>query len=274
MTKKQKIIFLHIPKTAGLSMTEVIANEYKRKNMFYINLLNTQEFIELSLQEKEKIHMVLGHQIFGMHEYFSNDAKYITLLRNPINRVISTYYYIKRRPQNKFYDKIHSENISLKDFVKNDDYFKQVFNGQTKLIAGLDKGIAKKHVSENTYNKAIENLDKHFVVVGLTERFDEYMLMLKNELNWSYPFYVRQNVAKKIEKPAEVSTEIKKIIAEKNEYDIKLYNYVKENYQKKIDKDKKKYEKQLKTFAFLNYIYKPYKISKQTAKKTLKRFRK
>jgi len=257
MKQKQKIIFLHLPKTAGSSLKTVFENQYKPSEI--INVYSPEE--EKIMQEKkEEIAIVSGHFPFGLHNKYYSDAKYITILRDPVERVISLYYFIKRTPTNQFHEKINSENISLKDFVLNDEMLKEVYNLQTKFIAGLNGYVSEEMITMETYNKAVQNIENHFIVTGLTERFDETILMMKNELNWSYPVYIKQNVAKKKEKP-EVSDEIRKLIIERNEYDIKLYDYVKENFEKKIYLNKEKYEKQLKKFAFFNYIYKVYKVA-------------
>ena len=44
---------------------------------------------------------------------------------------------------------------------------------------------------------ALDNLDKYFVVAGITERYNESLLVLKNELQWNSPFYSIANKSKK-----------------------------------------------------------------------------
>ena len=182
------------------------------------------------------------------------------------------YHFVKRIPDNKYYKKITEENISLKEFVLNDEYFRPVYNAQTKLIAGLNTTALKEEVSEKTLITAKENIDKYFIVSGLTERFDESILLMKNELGWSYPTYVKKNVTKKKEKKSEISDEIKQLIIERNQYDIALYNYVTEKFDKTIDENKEFMEKELKKFRLKNRRIRSYLKFKQGTKEILRNF--
>jgi len=268
---QQKIIFLHIPKTAGTSMNTIIWNQYKSSTIFHVNSISHgKDMINKLVQTKDSTNVVVGHYSFGLHNYLDTNAKYITLLRNPIDRVISIYYYIKRDTKNKDYKKIVGENISLKEFILNDEYFTQVYNSQTKLIAGVAICALKEKITEQTFITAKENLDKYFLVAGLTERFDETILMMKKELNWSYPVFVKQNITKKSDKKAVITEELKQLIIERNEYDIKLYNYVTEKFNERIETNKEFMEKEMAKFKLKNKRIKPYLIFKQFSKKKLK----
>ena len=70
------------------------------------------------------------------------------------------------------------------------------------------------------------------------------------------PVYIRKNITK--EKHTNISDEIKQLIAERNIFDIKLYNYVTEVFNNKIEENAEKIEKQLRTLHFRNSLYKTY----------------
>jgi hypothetical protein len=80
--------------------------------------------------------------------------------------------------------------------------------------------------SEKDLEKAKDNLRNHFSVVGITERFDETVTLLKQKFNWSqdisaYPKNV--NTDKKISGPLPETTI--RTIQQRNLYDIELYQY-------------------------------------------------
>lgn len=71
-------------------------------------------------------------------------------------------------------------------------------NGMTRLIAGseTDLFINRTPIGECTNDLlelAIANLNSHFSVVGITERFDESFLLLCHLMGWSNTYYLSKN---------------------------------------------------------------------------------
>src|SRR5437667_105406 len=66
-------------------------------------------------------------------------------------------------------------------------------NDQTRQLAGKC-GIPKARTSaEEMLRIAKRNLTEHFTVVGVTEKFDRSLLLMKRCLGWGRPFYVSDN---------------------------------------------------------------------------------
>ena len=136
---------------------------------------------------------------FGAHQYFKcGDLNYITILRNPVERIISHYYYIKRNPDHYLYRKITDHNYAVDDIIKN-KLSTEFDNGQTRLLAsdfaGIDDQAVFGKVDDLMYQKTINNIDKHFMGVYISELFDESVLLLKKQLGWEKnPFYKKRNV--------------------------------------------------------------------------------
>ena len=81
---------------------------------------------------------------------------------------------------------------------------------------------------------AKKNIEQHFSVVGLMERFDESLMLLKQHLGWKIPFYQPQNVNKK-RPQEEADREVIKVIERTNELDLLLYEYVKERFEQQVE---------------------------------------
>ncbi|UZW65149.1 hypothetical protein OC195_13080 [Priestia flexa] len=83
-------------------------------------------------------------------------------------------------------------------------------------------------------DEAIENIEKYFSIVGVTNRFNESIYLMKKEFGWEDLSYQKVNVTKKRPSLKEVPTDIIQKIKEKNELDIKLYEYVNKRLSKQV----------------------------------------
>lgn len=231
---KNPIIFLHIPKTAGSTFKQILRNEYPENKRFEIvvrdKALMTDEFLQLPSDKKESLDLLYGHMEFGLHQKFQKEVKYITFLRDPVSRVISNYYYLLRTPYHPYYDTVIKNKLSLKDYIEQ-DINPSLNNGYIKFLSGQNE------VTENAYQQVIENLENHFAVIGITEQFDESILIMKEVLKWkSTPLYFRQNVSKNKKSGKEDYNELKDLILSKNSFDARLYNFAVEKFnQQKTD---------------------------------------
>jgi hypothetical protein len=182
--------------------------------------LNTGDFISLPSYERDKLKLLKGHQEFGLHNYFTKKSEYITFLRDPIERIISYFFYFKRRPNHRLYKlNLFNDEMSLYDFVtkvKAGD----INNGQIRFISG----IADK--KEFMLEKAIENIERHFSFVGTLEKFDESLIILQKMYNWSSPYYKISNKTEGRPKLSIIDNKTVEAIKNLNSEDIYLYNLI------------------------------------------------
>lgn len=225
----QNLIFLHLPKTAGSTLHSFLQRHYPKESTFTIRVinnteLNTNNFLELSYEEKQKIKLLKGHMNFGLHSNMPNPSKYITFIRKPEDRIISFYYYVLNSKNHRLKASLSKKNITLKEFVTelND---KDLNNGQIRYISGIDD------TEEKMLEKALDNIENHFSFVGLQEKFDESLLLLSNIYHWGIPFYKSLNKTKNRVQLNEVDIETKNLIHELNKGDNMLY----ETIEKKIN---------------------------------------
>ncbi|NJM99220.1 MAG: sulfotransferase family protein [Phormidesmis sp. RL_2_1] len=168
---------------------------------------------------------IKGHMYFGLHQYLNEPSRYITFIRNPVKRVISLYRYLRQSTHHKQHTL--AANKSLAEFVVDCSLHN---NGQTRFLAGgklLDS-------PELLLARAQENLHNHFTVVGLTERFDESLVLFKQHLNWAnFPTYTQENVSDK-GKSNMVDGKTLALIEKYNAADILLYQYAETLFEQQI----------------------------------------
>ena len=257
--QEQSLIFLHVPKAAGSTFYKIIERQYKPNSIFSIDGQRVRESIDefkkLPVAQREEIRVLKGHMYFGLHELLPQPSTYITILRDPVERIISHYYYVLRSPNHYLYNKVTSQHMSLKDYVCS-GISTELDNGQTRLLSGLEQTVfGWEECSTKVLELAKQNIKNHFAVVGLSERFDETLILLQKAFAYKIPFYVQENVTKNRPLKENISQDTLKFIEKYNELDIELYKYAKNNFENIITQQNTYFERELKVFKLLNKLY-------------------
>lgn len=249
--QEEILIFLHIMKAGGTTLNGIINQQYPRNSIFRINGINSRNDIQmLPKGRREKIKLIRGHFAFGLHYFIDCPATYFTMMRDPIERFVSLYYYIQRDPQRKV------EGLSLEDFIVSRS--QQEGNIQTKMLCGLTptrEGRSK----ENVLEIAKDNLDKHFSSVGILERFEESLVLFRKKFDWNFPLYLQQNKTTRKNKEAkDLSKEFLMILEESNAMDIELYKYASQKFQEEVERLGESFEQELRLQQHFNSLYQPF----------------
>jgi hypothetical protein len=171
------IIFVHIPKAAGTTLHRIIEQHYPRQNVYSTNpsLLNPEASIEhfkqLPLERRAQIRMLKGHLPFGLHDYLPGPTTYFTLLREPVDRVVSFYYYVRQSTQHYLHEQVLARDLTLQQYIasclttSNDNF-------QVRLLSGAHHEVPYGQCTPAMLETAKRHLQEHFSVVGLSEQFD------------------------------------------------------------------------------------------------------
>lgn len=252
------LIFLHLPKTAGSTLHKIIERQYKSKSIYSIDNFRTQEsaaeFKSLPEAQRSEIQVLKGHMRFGLHEYLPQPSSYITILREPVDRVISHYYYVLRKPNHYLYEQVTSKNMTLKDYVSS-GITRELDNSQTRLLSSIAADIPFGKCSPDVLESAKKNLEEHFAVIGLADKFDETLILLKRAFNWKTPFYIKANITKNRPLKEDISQETLEVIKKYNELDTELFNYAKQKFEEQINQLGKSFEMEMAQLNLLNRIY-------------------
>ncbi len=274
MSSANTVIFLHIPKTAGTTLNQILQRQYPRQTAFFMGAnaqASIDQYKDLDTERKSDIRLIAGHMSFGFHRFVPNPALYFTFLRDPIKRVLSFYRYVMNSEQHYLNYAVVNELGGLRPFM-NSGITKMVDNGQTRLISGAWLEPDYGEVNAELFEKARDNLQRHFKVVGLTEQFDTALLLLQESFGWREIHYVRQNVGKSSERQKQVSDAEVEVIQSFNRWDIALYAFAEELFLKQVENSGPDFQRRLEAFRKKNQRYQRYKAPMEQAARRLRQF--
>lgn len=216
----ESVIFLHLPKTAGTTLNRLIEWEYPISEIYSIDPVfdewSAAHLRKRSPDRLQKIRIFKGHMRFGLHEILPQPATYITVLRDPVDRMLSAYYFMRNYKLHPLYWKFRRENWTLEDFVRRSPR-KDV---QCKILAGAEY---REPCTADICERAKENLLRYFSVVGLSERFEESLALMKLRFGWKLQRYSSFNVTRARPRKADIPQSTLDFIEETNSFDVSLY---------------------------------------------------
>lgn len=210
------LVFIHINKTAGRTVRYILRSSFGVRHCeaepWQARRSSNRPFSAHDLKLSRKIYPRLesigGHRVTGYVDLLENDTefKYFAFMRDPVKTCASRFQYnIQYRGK---------EDLDFEEWIQRD----WTRNSQTKLIAG-----------SADVDSAIRIIKEKNIFIGLTERFDESMVLLKglraNNLNISYR---RVNVASdnSIAQRILSNENTRQMLIEANRVDQELYDYV------------------------------------------------
>lgn len=200
------------------------------------------------LLPRQDLRAVLGHFLFGIHKRLTRPATYITMLRHPVERILSLYYF-EKLVEAKFgaHQGIRMPaETTLESFVESPP-FQEVDNGQTRRISGLWPEIGG--CTKAMVKQAKDNLRSHFAVVGITERFDESLVLLKQVFSWNKDvFYYPMNTNPNRTTTTTESQDVIDMILARNVFDYELYQFAVEWMESAVSRCGAAFQEQLEDF--------------------------
>jgi len=267
---KKLILFAHIPKTAGMTFWTIIKQNYQTPNCYYYDIRRDLDKTARTINQSTEIEIAMGHFGFGFHHLLNQPHTYLTMLREPIQRTISDYYYYQQSEMaiNKYNPPLTWEefcprmanNIMTRFYAGIEFACIKKFNSFAKLRVAKIQNSSKlkdyyNHSPAELLTLAKNNLKENFDYIGIVERFDESLLLLKQKFNWKHLNYVQRNIGhKKIEK-MNLDQEKINYITKYNQLDIELYKYARKLFNEQIDKQDKIFTQELRALQKSNQRY-------------------
>jgi hypothetical protein len=241
MNTPDTLIFLHIPKTAGTTVSVVLKGWYSPHELFHIrsgehsaaprfstNFGPETHFRSLLSDERAQYRCIMGHTKFGLHEVVPGRAKYFTLLRNPLERYISQVAQYNRMIRGGEFGP-ESQPVSLYEFRSLKSL--QFTNPQTRWLTGLSGEKFLRRDDSSLLQQAKDNVDQWFSVVGVVEQIEMSLAVLAYNCGRTMPSIKRENSSTERPSIEDFTASQLQEFEENNRLDKELWQFASERLQ-------------------------------------------
>jgi hypothetical protein len=234
-----KLVFIHIGKTAGTSIKNVLAKQFSRSEVCPAE--HFFQFEALSAAEKAQYRLFQGHLGWDQAQELGNH--YMTFLRNPTERYLSLYYYWRwldrSKPEHALPEGDGRRELgldvakqhSLEEFLELDDrrVLSDTQNTQVWQLA-FDHGPARRQHADLSEDELLATAIRHteeMAFVGIVEDMPRSLALLDQTFDWNLPRKApRHNQTPDRPSAEDLPMAIKRKIRSRTELDWELYSSV------------------------------------------------
>jgi hypothetical protein len=233
------LIFIHIPKTGGTTLQAVLERECPAGTVFDFggdsSRLATDRFRRLPKSTRAGFRVVAGHVGFGVHRYLPQPFTYVTVLRHPVDRIMSHYFYVLRRSEHYLHEQVTAGRMSLVDYALSDLSPVELDNGQVRMLSATGGVISEERMTEHHLMAAKEHLWSYFSVVGGLEQMGAILYLLQRQFRLRSALTGRLKVTRGRRPMCSLSAGDFKRIKDRNFLDYQLYSYARNLLQTQLD---------------------------------------
>jgi hypothetical protein len=266
---------MHIPKTGGTSLNSLVQHGLPSDEVVDTTVIGSDLRNGLGLATYDSCQQLLasyapehlrcvryvsGHLPMGLHRAFDRPSKYFTIIRHPIDRAISSFFFLIQ--QNKPYLK-DGRVLTLEEYaatrcdVRLCNYQVRVVSGCSELVGerigqGMQTpggSVERRHLEE-----AKRNIEKYFLAAAPLENMTELALLLRRIYGWPMRRLLTEYKNRTRQRPRvhQVSPQVIRIMEECNSYDLELYEWVRKRFAAQLQQFEPELSKDLRAFAMVS----------------------
>ena len=139
--RPKPVLFLHIPKTGGSSFLTALGNVFGERRVRRLRC--AEEMVQAQIDrivsdEIQDIDCLVGHFPIHVFANYLNMFRPFTILRDPVDRVMSLFRFLKRAPQSETERLELQEGFGFADFIESQvpEIYAQTRNLMCRMLCG------------------------------------------------------------------------------------------------------------------------------------------
>lgn len=228
--KPQKVLFDHLPKCGGVTVNHYLISQYRKKKIYQIYGRNphssVMEFKSLPEATRFSYDVVLGHFADELFDFVHPDKISITIFRDPVDRILSHYYYVKENTDHYLHDIVTSNNMRLEEYVTS-GISEELRNWYVTHFLGVSIAEAENHPDQSVA-EAYRIVKDRYHIVGFLDDLDTAMNNLRKKVGYRKRFH-NSYLNKTANRPRknEIDESVLNTIKQVNFLDVELYSKLK-----------------------------------------------
>jgi hypothetical protein len=227
------LLFVHVPKTAGSSLYSIFRTILKPPELLKLHP-NGETLVRINALPKRhasRLKVLYGHVDTQLARQIVPLDQCVTLLRDPVDRLVSYYAFAKDMNSGSHSDLARRTSITQWiDALR----LPETDNGMVRRFSGLPEADFG-HCTGKMLERAKANLAQ-FALVGLTERFDDFYALLAHRLGLPMRTYVAAKVNAERPRFNQLPTETLAELERRNELDRELYRFGVELFARQLSR--------------------------------------
>jgi hypothetical protein len=236
---REPLFFMHIPKTAGMSMRLYLSGQYQTHDVCpavrWHGLLNSE-------RDLATYRLVQGHFRYNLRQLLSPETRTLVLLRDPVRRTVSALRHLQRDPSFHV-DHRMAKDLTISQMLRHPHLMQNQHNVQARfLCASMRPADVSSYLQQETpRNPNADAADREeppelelakdrlssIEFVGFTEDIGAVVPVMARHMNYHPPLYfpfinedpIRTDTLQGL------SDEDLAILGEYNDIDLALYDY-------------------------------------------------
>jgi len=199
------LIFMHVPKTAGSSFRDTLGQLYRPSERLYLydprglpGAIEPTELPGLPVEQRAGLRFLAGHVGYGVHAAVPRPARYVAIVREPVDRIASLYHHYlriarmgKATPAGDEGRRIIEAGLSLEDWAFGSER-NEVDNEIVRRVSGRTAPFGE--CPDDMLDDALARVDESFEQVLIYEQLPRCMKLLSARLGTSLPGLPKLNV--------------------------------------------------------------------------------
>jgi len=211
----EPLLFIHTPKAGGTTARTVVRSWFPDNfhEHYFDEVKGTlpEKISPFGLHTENNPLVIYGHfnkrRGFGIEDYYPEVNQFVTILRDPFELTVSSYYYTRAKSE-KWKEKPASLNVGLEDYI---------LSTEVNMLNHFPREV---HL--DNFREIIQD---YFIYIGITEDLSQSLRNIGHLLNRKPPR--RVGIENRTPRTSEVDPELRKLFREKHLLEYEVYEYVK-----------------------------------------------